>query len=164
MTMLFIQNIWCVGMHYWGPRQLAIGAGYQLFRESNNPKCRKCRWLEKLKECIRNSHQGFKEQLRQFVQIRCRQEQQRITVVLNIFGIVHVHENGWKFGVQLSPDENSSATLSILKPKSADPSNSDDDFVRQSSMASMVMPVIRYPKRTRAVDMEVREKRRGRVI
>ncbi|XP_071171630.1 uncharacterized protein [Mytilus edulis] len=55
---------------------------------------------------------------------------------------------------------NSSATLSLLRAES---SNSEDDFVQQSSMVSMVMPVLRRPKRTRAVAVEVKGKRRGRV-
>lgn len=38
MKMLIIHNLWCVGMHHWGSRQLAVGAGYKLCRESNNPK------------------------------------------------------------------------------------------------------------------------------
>ncbi|CAG2209058.1 unnamed protein product [Mytilus edulis] len=54
---------------------------------------------------------------------------------------------------------NSSATLSLLRAES-----SEDDFVQQSSMVSMVMPVLRRPKRTRAVAVEVKGKRRGRVI
>ncbi|XP_071144348.1 uncharacterized protein [Mytilus edulis] len=53
---------------------------------------------------------------------------------------------------------NSSATLSLLRAES------EDDFVQQSSMVSMVMPVLRRPKRTRAVAVEVKGKRRGRVI
>ncbi|CAG2249694.1 unnamed protein product [Mytilus edulis] len=48
---------------------------------------------------------------------------------------------------------NSSATLSLLRAES------EDDFVQQSSM-----PVLRRPKRTRAVAVEVKGKRRGRVI
>jgi hypothetical protein len=38
MKMLIISNLWCVGMHHWGLKQLSVGAGYKLQREEENPK------------------------------------------------------------------------------------------------------------------------------
>ena len=37
MQMLIVHNIWAVGMHHWGPRELMIGAGYNLIKDENNP-------------------------------------------------------------------------------------------------------------------------------
>jgi hypothetical protein len=36
--MLIISNLWCVGMHHWGLKQLSVGTGYKLQREEENPK------------------------------------------------------------------------------------------------------------------------------
>lgn len=37
MKCLILQNMWAVGMHHWGPKELEIGMGYILEREPNNP-------------------------------------------------------------------------------------------------------------------------------
>ena len=37
MPKLIIHNLWAVGMHHWGPRELAVGAGYDLIEDALNP-------------------------------------------------------------------------------------------------------------------------------
>ena len=36
IKLLIVKNLWCVGMHHWGPKQLVVGAGYHLEREIDN--------------------------------------------------------------------------------------------------------------------------------
>lgn len=38
MKYLIIPNLWSVGMHHWGSRQLEVGMGYRVEREPENPK------------------------------------------------------------------------------------------------------------------------------
>lgn len=36
MPKLIIHNLWAVGMHHWGPRELMVGAGYNLQEDLEN--------------------------------------------------------------------------------------------------------------------------------
>lgn len=36
MPILVIHNLWAVGMHHWGPKELVVGAGYRLKHEEDN--------------------------------------------------------------------------------------------------------------------------------
>ena len=38
MPILVIHNIWAVGMHHWGARELEVGSGYVLELDKHNPK------------------------------------------------------------------------------------------------------------------------------
>ena len=37
MPKQIIHNLWAVGTHHWGPRELAVGAGYDLIEVALNP-------------------------------------------------------------------------------------------------------------------------------